>query len=43
MLRRLEMSKSKFKTCKKKLGGAAASLILMVFFGIVIGGIFFSN
>jgi len=37
------MSKSKFKTCKKKLGGAAAGLILMVFFGIVIGGIYFSN
>ncbi len=28
------MSKSKFKTCQKKLGGAAAGLILMIFFGI---------
>jgi len=37
------MSKSKFNTCHKKLGGAASGLILMSFFGIVIGGIYFSR
>ena len=37
------MTKSKFNTCHKKLGGAAAGLILMIFFGIVIGGIFFRS
>jgi hypothetical protein len=37
------MGKSKLRTCRKKLSGAASGLILMSFFGIVIGGIYFSR
>lgn len=32
------MTKSKFNICHKKLGGAAAGLILMIFFGIPAAG-----
>jgi hypothetical protein len=37
------MGKSKLRICPKKLSGAPLGLILMIFFGIVIGGIYFSR